>query len=103
MTVELCNGEGAAQACTESDAKDIVVADTDGSHLDQLPMNVDPNNSNYTTPDNTVVGAYFVEWGVYGRDYPVDKIPAQNLTHIIYGFVPICGSNPPFHWRLDTI
>ncbi|MBV7297592.1 glycosyl hydrolase family 18 protein [Enterovibrio paralichthyis] len=94
MVVELCSGTGAAQSCTQSAAKPIVVADTDGSHLDPLPMNVDPNNGNYTTPDNTVVGAYFVEWGVYGRKFPVDKIPAQNLTHIIYGFVPICGNNP---------
>lgn len=94
MVVELCSGTGAAQACTQSAPKQIVVADTDGSHLDPLPMNVDPNNGNYTTPANTVVGAYFVEWGVYGRKFPVDKIPAQNLTHIIYGFVPICGNNP---------
>ncbi|KXF82131.1 glycosyl hydrolase family 18 protein [Enterovibrio coralii] len=94
MVVELCSGTGAAQACTASSPTPIVVADTDGSHLDPLPMNVDPNNGNYTTPANTVVGAYFVEWGVYGRKFPVDKIPAQNLTHIIYGFVPICGNNP---------
>lgn len=94
MVVELCSGTGAAQSCTQSEPKPIVVADTDGSHLDPLPMNVDPNNGNYTTPANTVVGAYFVEWGVYGRKFPVDKIPAQNLTHIIYGFVPICGNNP---------
>ncbi|WP_158174861.1 glycosyl hydrolase family 18 protein [Grimontia hollisae] len=94
MVVELCSGTGTAQSCTQSEPKPIVVADTDGSHLDPLPMNVDPNNGNYTTPANTVVGAYFVEWGVYGRKFPVDKIPAQNLTHIIYGFVPICGNNP---------
>ena len=93
MTVELCSGTGAAQACTSSAATNIVVADTDGSHLDPLPMNVDGNNGNYTTPANTVVGAYFVEWGVYGRKFSVDNIPAQNLTHILYGFIPICGPN----------
>ena len=31
--------------------------------------------------------------GVYGRKFTVDKIPAQNLTHILYGFTPICGGN----------
>ena len=31
--------------------------------------------------------------GVYGRKFPVDKIPAQNLTHILYGFTPICGGD----------
>nr|WP_139122327.1 glycosyl hydrolase family 18 protein [Veronia pacifica] len=93
MTVELCSGDSADRQCTASAAKDIVVADTDGAHLDPLPMNVDPNNGNYDTPDNTVVGAYFVEWGVYGRKFSVDNIPAQNLTHIFYGFIPVCGPN----------
>lgn len=94
MTVQLCNGSGTSEECSISAAKSIVVADTDGSHLDPLPMNVDPANGNYTTPVGMVSGAYFVEWGVYGRKFAVDQIPAQNLTHILYGFVPICGPNP---------
>ncbi|MUK63298.1 chitinase [Aliivibrio fischeri] len=94
MTVQLCNGSGAAEECSTSDPKSIVVADTDGSHLDPLPMNIDPANGNYTTPAGMVSGAYFVEWGVYGRKFAVDQIPAQNLTHILYGFIPICGPNP---------
>lgn len=94
MTVQLCNGAGSTEECSTSDAKSIVVADTDGSHLDPLPMNIDPKNGNYTTPEGMVSGAYFVEWGVYGRKFAVDQIPAQNLTHILYGFVPICGPNP---------
>jgi len=94
MTVQLCNGSGTSEECSISAAKSIVVADTDGSHLDPLPMNVDPANGNYTTPAGMVSGAYFVEWGVYGRKFAVDQIPAQNLTHILYGFVPICGPNP---------
>ncbi|OCH44024.1 glycosyl hydrolase family 18 protein [Aliivibrio fischeri] len=94
MTVQLCNGSGATEECSTSAGKSIVVADTDGSHLDPLPMNVDPANGNYTTPAGMVSGAYFVEWGVYGRKFAVDQIPAQNLTHILYGFIPICGPNP---------
>ncbi|TDM54690.1 glycosyl hydrolase family 18 protein [Aliivibrio fischeri] len=94
MTVQLCNGSGTTEECSTSAAKSIVVADTDGSHLDPLPMNVDPANGNYTTPAGMVSGAYFVEWGVYGRKFAVDQIPAQNLTHILYGFIPICGPNP---------
>ena len=94
MVIELCAGEGVEEACSQSEVTKIVVADTDGSHLDPLNMNVDPNNGSYKAADGTVVGAYFVEWGVYGRKFPVDKIPAQNLTHLIYGFVPVCGPNP---------
>jgi GH18 family chitinase len=27
------------------------------------------------------------------RNFPVDKIPAANLNHILYGFIPICGGD----------
>lgn len=36
-----------------------------------------------------IVAAYFPEWGVYGRDYQVADIPADNLTHLIYAFTKI--------------
>jgi len=89
LTVALCEG----QNCATSAGKPIVIADTDGGHLAPLVMDVDPNNGNYATPVDTVVGAYFVEWGIYGRDFDVSNIPAQNLTHLLYGFIPICGPN----------
>ncbi|NAX21437.1 glycosyl hydrolase family 18 protein [Vibrio sp. V39_P1S14PM300] len=89
MTVEACDASG----CSASAPAELVVADTDGSHLKPLTMNVDPNNKTYNTDPNTVVGTYFVEWGIYGRNYTVDNIPADNLTHILYGFIPICGPN----------
>lgn len=89
LTVEACDATG----CSASAPATLVVADTDGAHLDPLPMNVDPNNNHYTLEPNTVVGTYFVEWGIYGRNFTVDNIPAHNLTHILYGFIPICGPN----------
>ncbi|MFT4927768.1 MAG: chitinase [Phenylobacterium sp.] len=51
------------------------------------------NNNTYNNNSGKVVGTYFVEWGVYGRAFNVDNIPAQNLTHILYGFIPVCGVN----------
>ncbi|KJY84504.1 chitinase [Vibrio galatheae] len=89
MTIEACDATG----CSASAPVDIVVADTDGAHLKPLTMNIDPNNKSYNTDPNTVVGTYFVEWGIYGREYTVDNLPADNLTHILYGFIPICGPN----------
>ena len=89
LQVALCNDEG----CSTSAAKDIVVADTDGSHLDPITLTAGENNQPYTNSTNSVVGTYFVEWGVYGRKFSVDMMPAYNLTHIIYGFVPICGGD----------
>lgn len=89
MQIELCNADG----CTRSDPKEIVVADTDGSHLVPLNAPLQENNKPYANKSGKVVGAYYVEWGVYGRKFTVDKIPAQNLTHILYGFTPICGGD----------
>ncbi|WP_261904833.1 glycosyl hydrolase family 18 protein [Vibrio fortis] len=89
MEIEACDATG----CSKSAPAQITIADTDGSHLAPLTMNIDPNNKTYNTDPNTVVGTYFVEWGIYGRDYTVDNLPADNLTHILYGFIPICGPN----------
>nr|WP_282557555.1 glycosyl hydrolase family 18 protein [Providencia burhodogranariea] len=89
MQVALCNEDG----CTTSDAKEIIVADTDGSHLAPLREPLLEGNKAYNQSSGNVVAGYFVEWGVYGRKFPVDKIPAQNLTHILYGFIPICGGH----------
>ncbi|OOE80743.1 chitinase [Salinivibrio sp. ML198] len=92
LKLALCEG-GVDGQCATSAAKPIVIADTDGVHLDPLPMNVDPNNNDYPKQPDTVVGAYFVEWGIYGRNFDVSQVPAGNLTHILYGFIPICGPN----------
>ncbi len=89
LTIELCEGTD----CATSAQKEIVIADTDGGHLAPLAMNIDPNNGTYPTQIDNVVGAYFVEWGIYGRGYDVSQIPADNLTHLLYGFIPICGAN----------
>jgi len=90
LYIELCEG---GTTCARSAGKPIVIADTDGSHLAPLPMNVDPNNRDIGTKQGLVTGAYFVEWGIYGRSYDVTNIPAQNLSHLLYGFIPICGPN----------
>ena len=88
LTVALCNADG----CAASAPVAIRIADTDGSHLAPLALRDGENNEPYDNTTGSVVGAYFVEWGVYGRDFPADKMPAYNLTHILYGFIPICGS-----------
>ncbi|MBY6191880.1 chitinase [Microbulbifer agarilyticus] len=89
LQVALCNDDG----CATSAATDIVVADTDGSHLDPITVTAGENNQPYTNSTNSVVGTYFVEWGVYGRKFSVDMMPSYNLTHLIYGFIPICGGD----------
>lgn len=87
--VEVCNNSG----CTRSASKLIIVADTDGSHLLPLNTKMSENNKTFAKHTDKVVAAYFPEWGVYGRNFPVDKMPAANLNHILYGFIPICGGD----------
>lgn len=90
LDVQLCNADGCTSA---AGTKTIKIEDTDGSHMDPLQLNVGENHQPYVNKTDSVVGTYFVEWGVYGRKFPVDKVPAYNLTHILYGFIPICGPN----------
>ncbi|MGO0305128.1 glycosyl hydrolase family 18 protein [Endozoicomonas acroporae] len=87
MTLQFCNGSG----CSTSAPKPVVVADTDGAHLEALPVSWTEFHKPYENKTGKVMGTYFVEWSVYGRNYPFDKVPVQNLTHILYGFIPICS------------
>ncbi|KLV09618.1 hypothetical protein ABT56_00605 [Photobacterium aquae] len=89
MVIELENKDGTSQ----SDAKLLTIADTDGSHLEPLETVWTENNKPYDNKSNKIVGSYFVEWGVYGRNYPIDQVPTANLNRLIYGFVPICGGD----------
>lgn len=89
LVVEVCNAEG----CETSEPTQIIVADTDGSHLPHLDVKLYEKNKPYTQSSGKVVAAYFAEWSVYARQFSVDKIPIPNLTHLLYGFIPICGGN----------
>lgn len=89
MTVKVCNADG----CSVSQAIDVIIADTDGSHLAPLLYTYSEFNQPFETRPEQVVAAYFVEWGVYPRNFPVDRVPTPNLSHILYGFIPICGGD----------
>jgi GH18 family chitinase len=82
----VCNADG----CSVSAPVDVVVADTDGGHLPPLSYAWQEHNKPQPSTDS-VVAAYFVEWGVYARKFPADRVPAPNLSHLLYGFVPMCG------------
>lgn len=104
--VALC----ADDVCTESSVSSITVTDGSGDDGDNgdggdwdpwtdldmtgWPHPLKQNNVAYETgASGKQVGAYFVEWGVYGRDFQPSDIPAENLTHLYYGFIPVCGPN----------
>jgi len=89
MVVELCNADG----CSQSAPVSLTITDTDGSHLQPFYTQEDDANTPYEQDPNKIVGTYYVEWSLYGRKFAVEDIPANNLTHIIYGFIPLCGAN----------
>ncbi len=57
------------------------------------PHPLQQSNLPYQNSTGKKVGAYFTEWSIYGQEYHAADIPAQNLTHIYYSFIPVCGSN----------
>ena len=76
---------------------------TIGSHSSLSPVD---NSSN-----GKVRFGYFSEWSIYQRDFNVDKIPVQNLSHICYAFMfanpslsdhaklKMCAPYPPQPYR----
>ncbi|MBU1435889.1 MAG: chitinase [Gammaproteobacteria bacterium] len=103
--VSLCNVVGSERSCTTSDKRTITVTGSGGPgtpggfdpwtqlNFAGWPKPMQQQNVPYQNTSNKMVGAYFVEWGIYGRNYHAYDIPAKNLTHLFYGFIPVCGPN----------
>lgn len=47
-----------------------------------------PQNASAANFNKRIVG-YFVQWGIYARDYEPADIPASHLTHINYAFIEV--------------
>ncbi|AKC91706.1 chitinase [Lambdina fiscellaria nucleopolyhedrovirus] len=79
--------------------KDGIDIDGNGNDGDGDDGNDDGNNDRALSATSTlsfvanVVAAYFVEWGVYQRAFAASDVPAPNLSHMLYGFIPICGGD----------
>lgn len=66
--------------------------DEDDSDLEGVVYNRKHNT--YRQTSDKVIVSYFTEWGVYDRNYHVADVPFSNLTHLLFGFIAICGDNP---------
>jgi chitinase len=42
-----------------------------------------------SSSDKKVLAAYYTEWSIYARDFQVEDIPADKLTHVFYAFTKI--------------
>ncbi|EMD9436702.1 chitinase [Burkholderia cepacia] len=88
MQVRVIDANGAS---TDSAPIDVVVFDTIPELADTLPDNASKAHKRFKNTSGSVVGTYFATWSVYDRKFNVDNVPVENLTHMLYGFVPICG------------
>jgi len=76
--------------------------DTATITLDIQAVALTSNEGGFNQDSGKVVGTYFVEWGVYGRDFHVKDIDAENLTHILFGFLSLCAPIPNAYWGAIT-
>jgi chitinase len=78
---------------TDSAPLQVMVFDTLPQFADDLPNNVPANFKKYTNKSGSVVGTYFTTWSIYDRGFDMSQVPVEQLTHILYGFIPICGGD----------
>nr|WP_107311062.1 glycosyl hydrolase family 18 protein [Burkholderia metallica] len=88
MQVRVTDANGAS---SDSAPIDVTVFDTLPELADDLPDNASKTNKPYKNTSGSVVGTYFTSWSIYDRHYNVDNVPVESLTHMLYGFIPICG------------
>lgn len=103
LSVALCEQTGQSLQCNDSAITQVSVAGSAGTpgsfdpwtdlSMAGWPTPLKQANQPYQNTSNKMVGAYFVEWGIYGRNFHAADIPSQNLTHLFYGFIPVCGPN----------
>lgn len=64
------------------------------------PVVADPPLADPPTPGaelpiathDKVLAAYFPEWGIYGRNYQLDDVPGEKITHLIYSFANLTAA-----------
>ncbi|WEW57141.1 Chitinase 4 [Emydomyces testavorans] len=61
------------------------------------PVPDPPTGPPPSNPAGIKTVAYFTNWGIYGRNYQPQDIPANHITHILYSFANIRGDSGEVH------
>ena len=76
-------------------ADPLPAAPSDDAPVVTPPPATDPSAPGAELPIAThdkVLAAYFPEWGIYGRNYQLDDVPGEKLTHLIYSFADLTAA-----------
>ena len=80
----ILDGWGPCQSCP---------ADIDGNNVidvdDMLAVLAAWGDCPATGPTNKRIVGYYIEWGIYGRDYHPADMPLDKITHVNYAFANI--------------
>ena len=78
---DVCAGDGSGGGGGDGSGGDGSGGGGDGS-------GGDGSGGGDSDPEDRIV-AYYIEWGIYGRDYQPSDIPAEKITHLNYAFANI--------------
>jgi len=65
---------------------------SDPAPIDPLPADPGEAAELPIAATDKVLAAYFPEWGIYGRDYQLDDVPGEKITHLIYAFADLTAA-----------
>lgn len=86
------SGDDAGDSGTTTADDDAVADDSSDSDAGLPASGSDDSDGGDTEYTGKKIVGYFVQWGIYGRDYQVADIPGHKLTHINYAFAGIDGT-----------
>ncbi len=88
------NGDPIPPTQTPADQPPVSPADNTNNTDTVTETQTDPGANGDPIPDSNsnnspIVGVYYPEWGIYGRNFEVADVPAKDVTHVFYAFADV--------------